>query len=147
MTAGERAGGGGKPPKANAKGQAAASAQMIVVHDLTLSSNIGVSTEERARPQRIRVNLEVEIEPRIPVADKITEVVNYGPLVGRVRTICAESRARLLETLAAQVAEACFLEERVRAVSVRIEKLDRYPDVGGVGVVVVYRRGETRATR
>jgi hypothetical protein len=44
------------------------------------------------------------------------------------------------------VAETCFLEERVRAVSVRIEKLDRYPDVGGVGVAVVYRRGGARTS-
>ena len=142
MTAGGRGNENRQPPEAGP----VASAQTVVVRDLTLSSSIGVSTEERARPQRIRVNLEVEIEPKVPVADKITEVVNYGPLVGRVRTICAESRARLLETLAAQVAETCFLEERVRAVSVRIEKLDRYPDVGGVGVAVAYRRSGARTS-
>jgi dihydroneopterin aldolase len=122
---------------------AVATAQRIVVRDLTLASSIGVSTEERARPQRIRVNLEVEIVPRIPVSDKIAEVVNYGPLVGRIRQACAESKARLLETLAAQVAQTCFLDERVRVVSVRIEKLDRYPDVAGVGVSIIYRRGDT----
>ena len=105
----------GGPP--DARTEPVATTQTIVVRDLTLSSSIGVSTEERARPQRIRVNLEVDIEPKIPIADKITEVVNYGPLVGRVRTICAESTARLLETLAAQVAETCFLEERVRGQS------------------------------
>ena len=140
MTAGKRAEDKSRPPEV--RSGAAATAQRIVIRDLTLSSSIGVSTEERARPQLIRVNLEVEIEPKAPVSDKITEVVNYGPLVGRVRTICAESRARLLETLAGQVAETCFLDNRVRVVSVRIEKLDRYPDVGGVGVAMVYR-GET----
>lgn len=129
----------GRPPAPEPA--AVATAQEIVVRDLILTSSIGISTEERARPQRIRINLDVELEPLVPVADKITEVVNYGPLVGRVRTICAESRARLLETLAAEVAKTCFLEERVRAVRVRIEKLDRYPDVAGVGVAMVYRRG------
>ncbi len=139
MNAGNRTGDRGRPPRA--RSAAVATAQRIVVRDLTLSSSIGVSTEERARPQRIRINLEVEIEPRIPTSDKIVEVVNYGPLVGRVRRVCAECRARLLETLAAEVAETCFLDERVCLVSVRIEKLDRYPDVEGVGVAVVYRRG------
>jgi dihydroneopterin aldolase len=139
VTAGNRTGDRGRPPQAQSG--AVATAQRIVVRDLTLSSSIGVSTEERARPQRIRINLEVEIEPRIPTSDKIVEVVNYGPLVGRVRTICAECRARLLETLAAEVADTCFLDERVHEVSVRIEKLDRYPDVDGVGVAIVYRRG------
>jgi dihydroneopterin aldolase len=138
VTAGSQAGDEGRP--ALAPFGAVAAAQRIVVRDLTVSSNIGVSSEERARPQRIRINLEVEIEPRIPISDKITEVVNYGPLVGRVRAICAESRARLLETLAAEVAKICFLDDRVRVVSLRIEKLDRYPDVGGVGVAIVYHR-------
>lgn len=120
----------------------AATEQRIVVRDLIVSSKIGVSTEERSRPQRIRLNLEVETEPRVPMADKIVEVVNYGPLVGRVREICAGCTARLLETLAAEVAKTCFLDERVRVVSLRIEKLDRYPDVGGVGIEIVYHRGD-----
>ncbi len=137
----------GKPEDAGrapqALSDAEATAQRIVIRDLIVSSSIGVSKEERARPQRIAINLEVEIEPRIPTSDKIAEVVNYGPLVGRVRTICAESRARLLETLAAEVAKTCFLDDKIRVVSVRIEKLDRYADVGGVGVAIVYRRGGT----
>lgn len=120
----------------------AATAQRIVIRDLIVFSNIGVSTEERSRPQRIRLNLEVETEPNVPISDKIVEVVNYGPLVGRVRTICADTAARLLETLAAEVAKSCFLDDRVRVVSLRIEKLDRYPDVGGVGVEIVYQRGD-----
>lgn len=120
---------------------AMATAQRIIVRDLIVSSSIGVSTEERARPQRLAINLEVEIEPWIPTSDKIVEVVNYGPLVGRVRALCADSTARLLETLAAEVAKTCFLDDRVRVVKLRIEKLDRYPDVGGVGVEIVYRKG------
>ena len=128
----------GRAPQA--KSGAVAAAQRIIVRDLTVSSSIGVSSEERAQPQRIRINLEVEIEPRVPLSDKITEVSNYGPLVGRVRAICAESRARLLETLAAEVAKTCFLDDKVRAVSVRIEKLDRYPDVAGIGVAIDYHR-------
>ena len=131
---------GGQTPQA--KSTLAATAQRIVVRDLIVSSSIGVSTEERSRPQRIRINLEVETEPRIPKSDKIVEVVNYGPMVGRVRQICTDCTARLLETLAAEVAKTCFIDERVRVVSLRIEKLDRYPDVGGVGVEIAYRRGD-----
>ncbi len=141
MNAGDQAEDGGGAP--DAQTALLATAQRIVVRDLIVSSSIGVSTEERSRPQRIRLNLEVETEPRMPKSDKIVEVVNYGPLVGRVRAICADSTARLLETLAAEVAKACFLDERARVVSLRIEKLDRYPDVGGVGVEIVYQRGDT----
>ena len=40
-------------------GNPAPAAQSIVVRDLTVQSSIGVSADERARPQRIRVTLEV----------------------------------------------------------------------------------------
>ncbi len=139
MSAGGRSEDAGRAPQPVA--DVIATEQRIVVRDLIVSSSIGVSTEERARPQRLAINLEVEMAPRIPDSDKIVEVVNYGPLVGRVREICADSRVRLLETLAAAVANTCFMDDKVTAVSVRIEKLDRYPDVGGVGVAIVYGRG------
>jgi dihydroneopterin aldolase len=122
----------------------APAAQSIVVRDLTVQSSIGVSADERARPQRIRVTLEVEVEPRAPGEDKIAEVVNYGQLVGKVRDVCIGTTTRLLETLAGEIARTCFFDVRVRAVKVRIEKLDRYPDVGGVGVALEYLRESFR---
>ncbi len=128
----------GAPP--GGFGSPAPAAQSIVLRDLTVQSSIGVSADERARPQRIRVTLEIEVEPRAPGEDKIAEVVNYGQLVGEVREVCTGTTARLLETLAGEIARACFFDARVRAVKVRIEKLDRYPDVSGVGVAVEYLR-------
>lgn len=135
-----------KAPSAKAPAQAAKAAlsprnQKIVVRDLTLSSSIGITAQERARPQRIRVNLEIEVAAARPATDRIAEVVNYSHLVGQVREVCANTDAQLLETLAAEVAGACCRDERVRAITVRIEKLDRYADVGGVGVEVSYGRG------
>jgi dihydroneopterin aldolase len=131
-----------KPKDAPAQGarKPAPAVQCVVVRDLTVQSSIGVTADERARPQRIRVNLEVEVEPGTPGEDKIAEVVNYGRLVGEVRDVCTGTTARLLETLAGEIAEACFFDQRARAVKVRIEKLDRYPDVSGVGVAVEYLR-------
>jgi dihydroneopterin aldolase len=46
----------------------------------------------------------------------------------------------LLETLAEGVAAACFFDARVTAAKVRIEKLDRYADVSGVGIEIERRR-------
>lgn len=115
-------------------------ARKIIVRDLTLSSSIGITATERSKPQRIRVNLEIDVAPEPPATDKIAEVVNYSILVGKVRDVCAATSSQLLETLAAEVAEACCVDARVRAVDVRIEKLDRYADVGGVGVAVSYHR-------
>lgn len=117
-----------------------ATRQRIVVRDLSLSCRIGVTEEERARRQRIRLNLALEIAAPPPQEDRIVEVVDYGRIVDRVRQTCLGAEVRLLETLAEQVAAACFFDERIVAARVRIEKLDRYPDIAGIGVELEHRR-------
>ena len=115
-------------------------AQRIIVRDLSLSCRIGVTEEERARRQRIRLNLVLEVAPEPPVEDRIAEVVHYGHLVERVRRTCLKADVQLLETLAEQVIANCFFDDRILAVQVRIEKLDRYADVGGIGIELERRR-------
>jgi len=115
-------------------------AQRIIVRDLSLSCRIGVTEEERARRQRIRLNLTLEVVPKPPSEDRIAEVVHYGHLVDRVRRTCLQADVQLLETLAEQVAANCFFDPRILSVRVRIEKLDRYADVGGIGIELERRR-------
>ncbi len=126
--------------ESTAPGAIAVSAQRILLSDLTLPCRIGVTEAERAERQRLRFNLWLEIRPDPPREDKITEVVDYGRLVTRIRGVCAAVEFRLLESLSERIAEACFLDERVIGARVRIEKLDRYPDVGGIGSEFEYRR-------
>lgn len=149
MARDQRDGADGKPGTGDGPGNAPAdgpgetsevTGQRIILRDLSLSCRIGVTEEERARRQRIRLNLVLEVSPEPPQEDRITEVVHYGHLVDRVRRTCLGAECRLLETLAEQVAADCFFEDRIRAVKVRIEKLDRYADVGGIGVELERRR-------
>ena len=124
----------------NAEPVFTATAQRILMSDLTLPCRIGVTEAERAERQRLRFNLRLEIRPGPPREDTITEVVDYGRLVARIRNVCAEVEVRLLESLSERIAQACFLDDRVVGARVRIEKLDRYPDVGGIGSEFEYRR-------
>lgn len=115
-------------------------AQRVVIRDMTLTCSIGLSDEERARNQRLRLNFEIEIQPSAPNEDEIAEVVHYGHLVSRIRRTCLDNNVRLLETLADQILETCFFDERVISARARIEKLDRYPDVGGIGIEIERQR-------
>lgn len=124
----------------NAEPEFAVTAQRILMSDLTLPCRIGVTEAERAERQRLRFNLRLEIRPDPPREDTIAEVVDYGRLVARIRNVCAAVEVRLLESLSERIAQACFLDDRVIGARVRIEKLDRYPDVGGIGSEFEYRR-------
>lgn len=131
--------GGGDAPRGQETDTEVA-AQRIIVRDLSLSCRIGVTEDERARRQRIRINLTLELVPDPPVEDRIAEVVHYGHLVDRVRRTCLKADVQLLETLAEQVIANCFFDDRIVFVRARIEKLDRYADVGGVGIELERRR-------
>lgn len=114
--------------------------QCILIRDLTLSCSIGVSDEERARRQRLRINIELAVDYPPPVRDNINEVVNYGALAKAVRNHCLDTTFRLLETLAEELSEVCFGFDPVSRTKVRIEKLDRYADIGGIGVEITRKR-------
>ncbi len=131
-------------PSVEAAPEIAATAQRILLSDLTLPCCIGVTEGERAQRQRLRFNIQLETRPEAPREDKITEVVDYGPLVARIRDVCAEAEFRLLESLAGRIAQACFLDARVVSARIRIEKLDRYPEVGGIGCEFEYCRAQSR---
>jgi len=117
-------------------------AQRIRLSDITLPLHIGVTEAERANRQRVRIDIVMEVDPAPPVDDKITEVVDYGRIVDRIRGVCERARYRLVESLAEELAEACFLDDRVQAVRVGIQKLDRYADIGGVGCEIERRRDD-----
>ncbi|WP_417428271.1 dihydroneopterin aldolase [Kiloniella sp.] len=114
--------------------------QKLMVRDLTLSCNIGLTEEERLRPQRLKVNLELTLSPLPVLNDEIDETINYGILVKKVRNVCLQTKVKLLETLANDISETCFFDDRIKTVHMRIEKLDRYPDVAGVGIEITRHR-------
>src|SRR3546814_13328538 len=83
-------------------------ARRIRIGDLTMSCRIGVSEEERARRQRLRINIELTVDYPPPARDTITEVVDYGRLAKAVRNHVLGTTFRLLETLAEELSDVCF---------------------------------------
>lgn len=131
-----------KPRQAGDRVKSDVLSQHIVIRDLTLSCSIGVSEEERARRQRLRINIELLVDYPPPSRDNINEVVDYGKLAKAVRNHCLNTTFRLLETLAEELSEVCFGFPPVIETRVRIEKLDRYADIGGIGVEIARKRGD-----
>jgi len=117
-----------------------ATRQRIVINDLTIACRIGVTEKERANLQRLRINLTLDIQPVAPRLDRISEVVDYGALASKVRDVCTSVEFRLLETLAGRLAATCFEDHRVERVCVRVEKLDRYPDMAAIGSEMTYTK-------
>lgn len=113
----------------------------IFVRDLLLDALIGIYPHERAKPQKILVNLDLWVaetpgEPPRGYAD----VVCYEKLVDRTKALLAEGHVDLVETLAERLAELCLVDERVIRARVRVEKPEAIVEAAGVGVEIERQR-------
>jgi dihydroneopterin aldolase len=117
-----------------------ASTYTVFVHDLVLTCSIGVYEHEKRQLQRVRFNAELVVAEKLDPPDHLENVFNYETLVDGIRAIATIGHTNLVEMLAERIVALCFAQDRVRAVRVKIEKLDVYPDAGGVGIAIDRRR-------
>lgn len=131
-----------KPPviKPLRERETARDLRRVFVRDLVVSGRIGVYDRERDHPQRIRINLDLMVhEGASPVDDCLDNVLCYEQIVVKIRSIVQDGHVNLVETLAERIAAICLQDRRVASVSVRVEKLDVFDDVGSVGVEIERR--------
>jgi dihydroneopterin aldolase len=114
--------------------------QKIVLRDLLVPVHIGITEKERASAQRLCINMELTVRTQEDLPDEIESVLHYGQLVSQVRNTCSETKANLLERLAEEISTVAFTFDQVLICRVRVEKIDRYADIAGIGVELERRR-------
>ncbi|HEX4111130.1 MAG TPA: dihydroneopterin aldolase [Stellaceae bacterium] len=109
----------------------------ILVRDLVVLCEIGVFPHEHGKKQRVRIALTLDIaEGGRPLEDKLAATVSYSDVIDRIRELAERGRVNLVETLAERIAAIGLADKRVRSATVRVEKLDIYPDGTIVGVEI-----------
>ena len=109
----------------------------LLIADLVLPVSIGVYAHEKTAPQRVRINVELEVDnSQREIDDEILNVVSYEHIVGDIKALIADGHINLVETLAERIAGICLDNPRSRRVRVRVEKLDIEPDAAAVGVEI-----------
>ena len=109
----------------------------VFLRDLILRARIGVYASEHGRTQRIRLNVDLDVDdPGGIGADELDRVVDYARLHDLIVAETAGRHVRLVETLAERLAELALVDNRVRRVRIRLEKLDILPDGASAGVEV-----------
>ena len=114
----------------------------VFIDQLTLMVRIGVHAHERDRSQPILVSLDLRVSesPDEAASDKIVTVVCYEEIVRRLETLCGQGHVNLLETLAEQIADAAFVDQRVQVVRVRLDKPEAFANARSVGITIERRR-------
>jgi len=107
------------------------------LRDVILQARIGVYATEHGRTQRIRLNVDLwSDDPGDIGPDELDRAVNYAAVHAAIVAEVGRGHVRLVETLAERVAHGILVDERVRRVVVRIEKLDILPDQASAGVEI-----------
>jgi FolB domain-containing protein len=115
-----------------------AATDRIFVRDFDLPVSVGAYLHERARPQKVRFNIEARVYRGDRVAEDMRDVFSYDLITDSIRMVAAQEHIALMETLAERIAALILTYPRVASVTVRVEKLDIGP--GGVGVEIVRER-------
>lgn len=113
----------------------------VLVRDLLLMASIGVHAHEKLAPQRVRINIDMDVEEcPDPLDDDIANVLSYEDVISGIKALIALGHVNLVETLAESIAELCLKDSRVVIARIRVEKLDVYAEAASVGIEIERRR-------
>ncbi|MCL5281446.1 MAG: dihydroneopterin aldolase [Planctomycetes bacterium] len=114
----------------------------IFIRDLAIRCIVGVDEYERREKQDILVHLTLHADlRRAGRTDALEDTVDYRALKKRILRLAEESRFRLIEALAQNIADECLRDERVEQVAVMVEKPGALRFARTAGVEIVRRRG------
>lgn len=110
----------------------------IFLEDYEIVVSIGVHDFEMKSPQRVLVNVELDLAPKTPpTQDLIGEVLDYDFLRERIQDMIVERHFQLQETLCHEIAAMCLGCPGVVRVRISTRKPDVYSDCRAVGYEVV----------
>jgi dihydroneopterin aldolase len=99
-----------------------------------------VHGHEQGKMQPVRINVDLAVEDKADLADKLELVVDYDAITKKIRAILAAGHINLAETLAERIAVACFEDARVKTARIRVEKLHALPGAESGGVEIERQR-------
>jgi len=95
----------------------------LVINELTAQCRLGVTEAERANPQAIWLDLELEIDAaKAAMRNDVSAAVDYAELVEDVTRLIESRPFHLLETIAEEVASRILKRFNTPEVVVRVKK-------------------------
>lgn len=95
----------------------------IFLRDLRIRTIVGIWEWERRLPQMVSIDLDMATDIRRAAgSDEIGDTLDYKGVSNRIREFVADSRFRLIETMAEQIAAIVIDEFQVPWVRVAVHK-------------------------
>jgi dihydroneopterin aldolase len=114
----------------------------IFIHDLRVSTRIGVYDWERQLPQTVRLDVELTLpSDRVFATGDFADALDYAAIVKRLQAFAADHPHQLLERFAQAIADVVRGEFGAPWVRVRVAKLAPIPGVRELGVEIERGKG------
>ena len=99
----------------------------ILIEELSVNCIIGILSHERATPQKLLLNIVLEIDyDRVATSDRVENTVNYAEIADQISQLAIERQFQLVETM---VATACQQILANHPTVNRVEVTARKPDI------------------
>ena len=112
----------------------------ITIVDLEVFYSVGVTDEERAKPQRLLVTVDMEYDfSSAALSDRINRTIDYFELSQRLLKFGERRSWKIIESLATDIATRILSEFRPEKVTVEVKKFP-FPEARYVSVTVSKER-------
>ena len=112
----------------------------ISIVDLEVFYCVGVSDEERAKPQRLLLTVDMNVDTTsAALSDRIEKTIDYHELTNVLVAYGNSRNWKLLEKLATNMADMILAEYKPQAVMVEVKKFP-FPNARHVSVTVKRER-------
>ncbi len=113
----------------------------VIIKDLLLNFVIGYYSAEKAKKQNVKFNIELNYTDQKNLNDKdIKSIVDYGRIIKDIKNMTKNKHYNFLESLADDLFDELFKDERIDKIKLKIEKLDVIREAASVGIEITKKR-------
>lgn len=99
----------------------------LELNGLMVDCIIGERPEERLTPQKLRVDVTMEIGDEAAQSDQLADTVDYAQLAERIRDALIAAKAEMLERAAKVAYDVVLQNDKVRTAHVKVTKFGAIP--------------------
>lgn len=111
----------------------------ILIENMHCDMSVGIYEEEHHKRQNVIITLKATTTQNRPITD-IDETVCYHTLYKDITALTQSKHFELLEELAEDIAQICFLRQNIKAITLSLKKTDAIDGPTLVGVELVKSR-------
>ena len=113
----------------------------VIIKDLLLNFVIGYYSVEKTKKQNVKFNIELNYTDQKNLNDKdIKSIVDYGRIIKVIKNMTKNKHYNFLESLADDLFDELFKDERIDKIKLKIEKLDAIREAASVGIEITKKR-------